>query len=102
WLFAEGVGGGDANFSWQTFLLLANPGATDAETTVTFFRDQGGPVTKTARVRARRRLTLSLSDLRFLPNNVAELANASFSIRVARDQPLPAARASSLTHPGVN
>ncbi len=26
WLFAEGVCGGDANFSFQTYLLLANPG----------------------------------------------------------------------------
>jgi lysophospholipase L1-like esterase len=101
WLFAEGVGGGDANFSWQTFLLLANPGATDAETTVTFFRDQGGPVTKTVTVPARRRLTLSLSDLRFLPNNVAELANASFSIRVASDQPILAERAVYWSSSGI-
>ena len=30
WLFAEGVTGGDAAFSWDTYLLLANPQNTDA------------------------------------------------------------------------
>ena len=65
WLFAEGVCGGDANFSFQTYLLLANPGTTDATATITFFRDNGGPVTKTVPVPAGRRQTLYLNDLRF-------------------------------------
>ena len=46
WLFAEGVCGGDASFNFQTYLLLANPGTSDATATITFFRDVGGPVTK--------------------------------------------------------
>ena len=65
WLFAEGVTGGDANFSFQTYLLLANPGTTAATATITFFRDIGGPVTKTVTVPAGRRQTLFLNDLRF-------------------------------------
>ncbi len=93
WLFAEGVGGGDASFSFQTFLLLANPGTTDATATITFFRDLAGPVTKDVLVRAGRRATLSLNDLRFDPGNVAALANASYSIRVSSTQPVLAERA---------
>ena len=42
---------------------------------------------------AGRRQTLFLNDLRFDPGNVAELANASFSIRVSSDQPILAERA---------
>jgi lysophospholipase L1-like esterase len=101
WLFAEGVCGGDANFSWQTYLLLANPGATDATATVTFFRDLGGPVTKEIVVRAGRRETLFLNDLRFGPGDVAELANASFSIRVTSNQPVLAERAVYWSSNGV-
>ncbi|MEO5821669.1 MAG: GDSL-type esterase/lipase family protein [Vicinamibacteraceae bacterium] len=93
WLFAEGVCGGDASFSFQTYLLLANPGTTDATATITFFRDIGGPVTKDVLVRAGRRETLFLNDLRFEPGNVAELANASFSMRVTSTQPVLAERA---------
>jgi lysophospholipase L1-like esterase len=93
WLFAEGVCGGDVSFNFQTYLLLANPGTADATATITFFRDLGGPVTKQVVVRAGRRETLFLNDLRFGAGNVAELANASFSIRVSSDQPVLAERA---------
>ena len=93
WLFAEGVCGGDVNFSFHTYLLLANPGATDATATITFFRDLGGPVTKQVTVRAGRRETLYLNALPFGTGNVAELANASFSTRVTSDQPILAERA---------
>ena len=93
WLFAEGVCGGDANFFFQTYLLLANPGPTPATATITFFRDNGGPVTKTVPVPAGRRQTLYLNDLRPDGSSVAELANASFSIRVSSDQPILAERA---------
>ena len=101
WLFAEGVCGGDASFSFQTYLLLANPGSTAATATITFFRDAGGPVTKTVPVAANRRVTLGLNDLRFEPNNVAALANSSFSIRVESDQPLLAERAVYWSSSGI-
>jgi lysophospholipase L1-like esterase len=93
WLFAEGVCGGDAAFNFQTYLLLANPGTTDATATITFFRDIGGPVTKQVPVPAGRRQTLFLNELPFGAGDVAELASASFSIRVSSDQPILAERA---------
>lgn len=101
WLFAEGVSGGDASFSFQTYLLLANPGATPANATVTFFRDSGGPVSQTVTVPAGRRRTLFLNDLRFEPGSVAALANASYSIRVASDQPVLAERAVYWSSSGI-
>lgn len=101
WLFAEGVCGGDAAFSFQTYLLLANPGATAATATVTFFRDAGGPVSKEVTIGAGRRATLGLNTLGFGPNNVAELANAAFSIRVTSDQPILAERAVYWSSTGV-
>jgi lysophospholipase L1-like esterase len=101
WLFAEGVCGGSPTFSFQTYLLLANPGTTDATATLTFFRDQGGPVTKDVTVRAGRRATLFLNDLRFGAGNVAELANASFSTRVTSTQPILAERAVYWSSNGV-
>ena len=101
WLFAEGVCGGDASFFFQTYLLLANPGPTPATATITFFRDNGGPVTKTVPVPAGRRQTLYLNDLRPDSSNVAELANASFSIRVSSDQPILAERAVYWSSSGI-
>lgn len=101
WLFAEGVCGGDANFSFQTYLLLANPGATDAFATITFFRDSGGPVQKDVIVPAGRRLTLYLNDLPFGTAEIAHLANASFSIRVSSDQPVLAERAVYWSSSGI-
>jgi lysophospholipase L1-like esterase len=101
WLFAEGVCGGDASFSFQTYLLLANPGASPATATITFFRDIGGPVTKQVTVPAGRRQTLFLNDLRFGSGNVAELANASFAIRVSSDQPILAERAVYWSSSGI-
>ena len=44
WLFAEGNTGGDAAFSWDTYLLLANPQAAEVQVTLTFFRQTGTPV----------------------------------------------------------
>jgi lysophospholipase L1-like esterase len=101
WLFAEGVTGGDANFNFQTYLLLANPGTTAATATITFFRDIGGPVSKTVTVPAGRRQTLFLNELRFDPGNVAALASASFSIRVSSDQPVLAERAVYWSSSGI-
>jgi lysophospholipase L1-like esterase len=101
WLFAEGVSAGDANFNFHTYLLLANPGTTDATATITFFRDRSGPVTKEVTVRAGRRETLYLNDLRFGAGNVAELANATFSIRVSSDQPVLAERAVYWSSSGI-
>jgi lysophospholipase L1-like esterase len=101
WLFAEGVNGGDASFRFQTYLLLANPGSLAASATVTFFRDQGGPVSKVVPVPAGRRVTLDLSGLPFGTPEVRELANASFSIRVESDRPVLAERALYWSSSGI-
>ena len=55
WLFAEGVTGGDASFAWDTYLLLANPQNTDANVTLTFFRQDGTPLTYQTTVPANKR-----------------------------------------------
>ncbi|HWJ55045.1 MAG TPA: hypothetical protein VNR90_02490, partial [Vicinamibacterales bacterium] len=101
WLFAEGVCGGDANFLFQSYLLLANPGTTPATATITFFRDTGGPVTKTVPVPAGRRHTLYLNDLQSDSGDVGALASASFSIRVSSDQPILAERAVYWSSSGI-
>ena len=93
WLFAEGVCGGDANFASRPTCCWPIPARPPPTATITFFRDTGGPVTKTVPVPAGRRQTLFLNDLRPDGSNVAELANASFSIRVSSDQPILAERA---------
>ena len=57
WALAEGRVGGAAAF--QTFVLVANPGATTANLTLTFLRTTGAPITKTAAVAAGGRLTIT-------------------------------------------
>jgi len=61
WAMAEGeVGGVDGA---DTFVLLANPGATAANATLSFYRTTGAPVTTTRTVPARSRLTVAASSL---------------------------------------
>ncbi len=96
WLFAEGTTGANAAFDFQTYLLLANPGTTDANVTITFFRDTGGPVTYRLTgpnaLRAESRRTLFLDELMF-ESGVRELESASFAIRVQSNQPILSERA---------
>lgn len=55
WYLAEGAGG-----FFDTFILLANPGTTEASVTLTFLGEFGGtPVTRTYTVAARSRLTVN-------------------------------------------
>ena len=104
WLFAEGTTGGNTTFDFQTYLLLANPGAQNADVTITFFRDSGGPVTYTlagaSALRANSRKTLFLDELIF-PNTVKELASASFAIRVQSTEPILAERAVYWSSSGI-
>jgi hypothetical protein len=63
WALAEGeVGGADGA---ETFVLLANPGATAADVTLVYYRESGAPITLTRTVEARSRLTISSSPLGF-------------------------------------
>jgi hypothetical protein len=103
WLFAEGNTGGDANFSWETYLLLANPQDTPANVTVTFFRETGGPLTYETSVGANRRTTLRISTLDVNNDGTPDLPNASFSTRVdsTNDVAIIAERAMYWTSNGI-
>jgi hypothetical protein len=82
WLFAEGVTGGDASFMWDTYLLLANPSATNASCTATFFRQNGTPLTADASVGPNARRTLQIGSLDLNNDGTPDLANGSFSTRI--------------------
>jgi autotransporter-associated beta strand protein len=78
WGLAEGRAGGPENY--QTYLLLANPGTTDAEATVLFLRESGAPLSKTIAVPAQTRVNLSVGA------DVPELANERFGAVITSDQ----------------
>jgi lysophospholipase L1-like esterase len=107
WLFAEGATGGVPTFLWDTYLLLANPGAVDANITLTFFRDAGGPLTCTGKVPANHRKTIHANDLGdptealTCDGPAANLASASFSTKIISDQPIVAERAMYWTSSGI-
>jgi lysophospholipase L1-like esterase len=101
WLFAEGATGNTPNFDFQTYLLLANPANVEAAVTIDFFRDVGGPVQYHTTVAPNSRKTLSLDDLPFEPNDVAELASASFSIKVTSDRRILAERSMYWSSNGI-
>jgi len=88
WALAEGRVGGP--FGYQSFVLLANPGATPANVTLTFLRDQGkAPVVKTVQVLAGARLTVTTGPGSFVP----ELVDESFGVSIVSDRPIVAERA---------
>jgi hypothetical protein len=87
WALAEGRVGGP--FAFQTFVLVANPGTTAANLTLTFLRTTGAPITKSATVPAGARLTITTGPGSMVP----ELANESFGVVMASDQPVFAERA---------
>jgi hypothetical protein len=87
WGLAEGrVGTASAN---QTFILLANQGSTVANVTLTFMRQTGDPVTKTALVPANGRLTVASGPGNFMP----ELADENFGTLIVSDRPIFVERA---------
>jgi hypothetical protein len=80
--FAEGY---TAN-GFNTFLLMANPGNTAANVSVTLFPETGAPVMQNVGVAAGRRLTLWI-------NALAANPNGAFSMLVQSDVPIAAERA---------
>jgi hypothetical protein len=85
WALAEGrVGGPDSS---QTFILLANPGADDANVTITAFRSDGTIVTHPFTVPANSRLNVPVSQ------EFPELTNDTFSALVTADRPIVVERA---------
>lgn len=81
WYFAEGVQ------SWMdTYLLVANPGETTADVTVTFFLDTGAPVVRVLTVGPRSRATV-------WTGAVPELWYRSFGMMVTATEAVVAERA---------
>lgn len=88
WYFAEGFTGpaAPAAFTFDTFLLLANPGSTPVSATVTFFREVGGPLSRTYTLLPTSRENIWVD---LLPGLEAH----AFSIQVTASAPIVAERA---------
>jgi hypothetical protein len=82
WHFAEGATG-----FFETFLLLGNPGGSDAHVSVDYRLSNGTSIPKTYTVPARARRTISVAF------EDPALAAATFSTTVSSDQPIVAERA---------
>ena len=72
---------------FTTFLLLANPGTTPADVTLTYFPQDGTPVTITDTLAAGQRMTRNIAF------EHPSLANAAVASRVESTQPIVAERA---------
>jgi hypothetical protein len=88
WLFAEGAEGA----FFDTFLLLANSGATTVTATVRFLRENGSPVVRDYALGPTSRTTISASSL-------PELADGTFGIVVEASAPIVAERAMYFSGP---
>ena len=88
WGLAEGRVGNPAGLpraNYQTYILLANPGTTPAAVTVTFLRENGGPITRTFAVEAGRRLNVAV----WGPDStVPELADELFGADITSTVPI--------------
>jgi hypothetical protein len=87
WGLAEGRVGEDAHY--QTYILLANPGATSATVTITFLRTNGSTVTKTFTVQPTSRFNVSVGP----GTDVPELADEEFGALITSTQPIAVERA---------
>jgi hypothetical protein len=88
WGLAEGRVGNPPGLppaNYQTYILLANPGTTDAVVTMTFLRDTGAPLIRTFTVRAGSRLNVAASGP---GSTVPELANETFGAAIESTQPI--------------
>jgi autotransporter-associated beta strand protein len=88
WGLAEGRVGGPRDY--VTYILLANPGASAANVTVTYLREAGGPVVKTYTVPPTSRFNV---DVRAV---VPELQNESFGATIEVTNGVPIAVERSL------
>jgi hypothetical protein len=87
WGLAEGRVGGEAGY--QTYILLANPGTTPAEVTITFVRESGAPVVKTFSVPATSRFNVSVGPDTLVP----ELSDERFGAIIHATSPIVVERA---------
>jgi autotransporter-associated beta strand protein len=87
WGLADGQVGGPRDH--QTYILLANPGTTEAHVTITFLRVEGEPFDKSFVVNPKSRFTVDTGPGRLVP----ELVNERFGAVVVSDQPIAVERA---------
>lgn len=90
WGLAEGRVGGSSEY--QTYILLANPGTTAADVTLTFLRGNGATVTKTFTVQPTSRFNVFIGP----PGSgsmVPELVDESFGATITSTQPIAVERA---------
>jgi hypothetical protein len=78
WFLAEGATGP----FFETFVLLANPGSTEATATLTYLPDTGAAVTAVKTIPPHGRLTVNVEE------EAPSLANAAVSMSVAATQPI--------------
>jgi hypothetical protein len=83
----SGAGGGDA--AYQTYILIANPGAAAANVTITFLLEGGAPITKTFDVPAASRFNVTTGAGTMVP----EVENQRFGAVLTSDQPIVVERA---------
>jgi lysophospholipase L1-like esterase len=101
WLFAEGNTGGDASFSWDTYLLLANPHDTPTNVTMTFFRQSGAPVVYTTVVPKNARKTVNVREIDANNDGTPDMPSASFSTKIEAQQDIIAERAMYWSSNGI-
>jgi hypothetical protein len=90
WGLAEGRVGGPNEY--QTYILLANPGTTAADVTVTFLRENGSTVTKTFTVQPTSRFNVFVGPAGS-GSMVPELVGESFGATITSTQPIAVERA---------
>jgi hypothetical protein len=83
WFLAEGATG----TFFTTFVLIANPNDEPADLTLTYFPEQGAPVTRTERIEARQRMTRNIA------LEHPSLADAAVATRVEATRPVVVERA---------
>jgi hypothetical protein len=83
WGLAEGRVGGPEGY--QTYVLLANTGAIDADVTIAFLRTDGTTVTKMMTVPAASRMNVAIAGA---GSDVPELADESFGALIDAAQPI--------------
>jgi hypothetical protein len=86
WGLAEGRVGGPEQY--QTYILLANPGATDADVTITFLRETGVPVQHVVTVPAGRRYNVAVTG-----DGEIDLHDERFGALITSTQPIAVERA---------
>jgi len=83
WCLAEGRVGGTNHA--QTYILLANPGDSTATVTLTFPREDGTTIVKTATIAATSRLNIAITGA---DSDVPELTDEAFGTRIDSTQPI--------------